>query len=316
MISIIIPLYNNEKYITYTLYSIFNQTYKDWEIIIINDASTDNSKYVIKKFINYNNINFIDLKENKGVSFARNIGLKYAKGKYIIFLDSDDFWNEKFLESMYNEIIKEKNKMVYAKYVKFYNNNKIIDPSLKKTEGFLKNFFVYKKNRYELEFPFCIGSVLIEKNILFKYNLFFSENLSHGEDYLFWSKLLCITDCKYVKNATLFYRQHDNSIIHKKYKINDYFEELTYLEKLKDFSYKYNKNITTIINEIIIYRTYRIISICLKTTSTEDILTYIDRYKYRLQDFLNIKYFSWNNKIKCKIFLLKNKYLLKLLKNF
>lgn len=95
------PLYNNEIYIVEAIQSVINQTYKDWELIIINDASTDNSKFIVQKFLEEekdNRIVFIDLKENKGVSFARNLGMKKAKGEYISFLDSDDLWDKNFFE--------------------------------------------------------------------------------------------------------------------------------------------------------------------------------------------------------------------------
>lgn len=101
MISVIMPLYNNEIYIVEAIQSVINQTYKDWELIIINDASTDNSKFIVQKFLEEekdNRIVFIDLKENKGVSFARNLGMKKAKGEYISFLDSDDLWDKNFFE--------------------------------------------------------------------------------------------------------------------------------------------------------------------------------------------------------------------------
>lgn len=101
MISVIMPLYNNEKYVIEAIQSVINQTYKDWELIIINDASTDNSKFVVQNFLEKekdNRLIFIDLKENKGVSFARNLGMRKAKGEYISFLDSDDFWDKEFLK--------------------------------------------------------------------------------------------------------------------------------------------------------------------------------------------------------------------------
>lgn len=82
------PLYNNEKYVIEAIRSVINQTYEDWELIIINDASTDNSKFIVQKFLEEekdNRIIFIDLKENKGVSFARNLGMRKAKENIFLF---------------------------------------------------------------------------------------------------------------------------------------------------------------------------------------------------------------------------------------
>lgn len=126
MISVIMPLYNNEKYVIEAIQSVINQTYKDWELIIINDASTDNSKFVVQNFLEKekdNRLIFIDLKENKGVSFARNLGMRKAKGEYISFLDSDDFWDKEFLKLSYLKL-KENYKFVYTNFYYLYESNK------------------------------------------------------------------------------------------------------------------------------------------------------------------------------------------------
>src|SRR5690606_10832622 len=98
LVSIVMPCYNAEKYITETVNSVINQTYKNWELIIVNDGSTDNSLNMIKEFAaNDNRISFID-KSNSGVSDSRNKGLEKAKGEYIAFLDADDTWELNNLE--------------------------------------------------------------------------------------------------------------------------------------------------------------------------------------------------------------------------
>ena len=102
-ISIIIPVYNVDKYLDDCLSSVFRQTLKNIEVVIINDGSTDNSINIIKKYQNeYNNIILIE-QENKGLSVARNVGIEHATGKYITFLDSDDFITENFCEKLYNK---------------------------------------------------------------------------------------------------------------------------------------------------------------------------------------------------------------------
>lgn len=93
LVSVIIPVYNSEKYIEFTIKSVLNQIYENWEMILIDDCSTDNSVQIIKKFIS-KNIKLIRLEQNYGVSVARNIGIDNAKGKYVAFLDADDLWEE------------------------------------------------------------------------------------------------------------------------------------------------------------------------------------------------------------------------------
>ena len=101
--SIIIPVYNTQKYIQRCLESVFNQTYENYEVIVVNDGSTDNSEEEIKS---YKNIKYIKQK-NKGLSSARNIGVKKATGDYIIFLDSDDSIESNLLEELNNKINNE-----------------------------------------------------------------------------------------------------------------------------------------------------------------------------------------------------------------
>lgn len=100
-VSIIIPAYNVEKYIPRTLESIKSQTFKDIEVIVINDGSTDNTLTIVKNFLK--NVDFsykIITQKNQGVSAARNRGIKEAKGKYICFLDGDDFYDSFFIGKM------------------------------------------------------------------------------------------------------------------------------------------------------------------------------------------------------------------------
>ena len=98
--SIIIPVYNVEKYIKRTLDHVFNQTYKDFEVIVVNDGCTDKSIELAKEY----KVKIVSDK-HVGVSEARNIGEKYAKGEYLLFLDSDDYWDNKVLEKI-NESLK------------------------------------------------------------------------------------------------------------------------------------------------------------------------------------------------------------------
>lgn len=104
-VSVIVPVYNVEKYLAKCLDTLVNQTLKEIEIIVVNDGSPDNSKAIIDKYAKkYKNIKAYD-KENGGLSDARNFGLKKATGKYIAFVDSDDYVEEDMYEKMYNKAI-------------------------------------------------------------------------------------------------------------------------------------------------------------------------------------------------------------------
>lgn len=102
MISIIVPVYNTEKYLKKCIDSILSQTYKDFEVIIINDCSPDNSDEIIKGYKD-KRIKYIKNKKNKGIGYNRNLGLSEARGEYVCFIDSDDYVREDFLELMYKK---------------------------------------------------------------------------------------------------------------------------------------------------------------------------------------------------------------------
>lgn len=106
-LSIIVSVYNTEKYVSKCIDAILNQTYQNIELIIINDGSTDNSLNVIKKYFNDKRVKFIDNQINKGLSYSRNIGLKEASGNYVGFIDSDDFIDSNYYESLMDSIINE-----------------------------------------------------------------------------------------------------------------------------------------------------------------------------------------------------------------
>lgn len=100
MVSIITPSYNSEKYIAATINSVINQTYKDWELIIVDDASIDNTHNIVSVFCKKDHrIKIIKQQKNVGAGVSRNVGINAAKGSYIAFLDSDDIWKPNKLET-------------------------------------------------------------------------------------------------------------------------------------------------------------------------------------------------------------------------
>ncbi len=170
-ISIIIPAYNQEKHIEECINSVINQNCpkSDFEIICINDGSTDNTENVLKKYVSAENFRFIN-KENGGVSSARNTGIDFAKGKYLWFVDSDDFIAENVLDIIIDKLRCTDCDMLYLKSHTF--NEELSDED-KKSEGkFFGNDFLIWPDIFKRE--------IAEKN-----NIRFNENLSYNEDVLF-----------------------------------------------------------------------------------------------------------------------------------
>ena len=97
LVSIVIPVYNAEKFLDDTLNCVLNQTYKNWEVWLINDCSKDNSKEIAKKYLN-DKIKWVDQEKNGGPALARNKGIDLSNGRYICYLDADDLWDNEKLE--------------------------------------------------------------------------------------------------------------------------------------------------------------------------------------------------------------------------
>lgn len=117
-ISVIVPVYNTAKYLKKCLDSLVNQTLHDIEIIVINDCSTDNSKEILEEYKKYKNIIIINNNINKGIGYTRNKGLEIAIGKYISFIDSDDFVDANMFEKMYKKAETDKLDIVICRFHK------------------------------------------------------------------------------------------------------------------------------------------------------------------------------------------------------
>ena len=143
-ISIIVPIYNAEKYLCETIQSIFKQTFINFELICVNDGSKDKSLQILNFFKRIDKRIVILNQENQGVSMARNNAIAVAKGKYIAFLDADDLMHPLFLEKMYQTIRQENSDIVYCDYKIVSENFNQIDKTKKSKNktGINANFFV------------------------------------------------------------------------------------------------------------------------------------------------------------------------------
>lgn len=145
MFSIVIPVYNGAKFIDNAIKSVFNQTVTDWELIIVNDGSSDNTLSVLEKYKNIDGITILN-QANGGVSAARNNGVAHAKGSHIAFLDADDVWHENHLEVMSELIAKYPDAGLYGTFTKaeLVNGETITECNFFKNRGddvYLKDFF-------------------------------------------------------------------------------------------------------------------------------------------------------------------------------
>lgn len=202
MFSIIIPLYNKAHTIVNTLQTVFNQTFKDFEIIIINDGSTDNGVEIIKNNFNDPRIKIIN-QENAGVSAARNRGVKEAKAEWIAFLDGDDEWLPLYLETIYNTI-KEYPEAKYigcASFSKNLVNNKIsahaiIDKYINKVECI--NYFMNPDRMTHIGASVLLKDVFVDAGG-------FDPHLRINEDLLLLGKVGIQNNLYYIGKALHVY---------------------------------------------------------------------------------------------------------------
>lgn len=179
--SVIIPLYNKEKYVENALLSILNQKFSDFEIIIVNDGSTDKSVSKVKPFLT-ENIRLIEHDKNKGLSAARNTGIKNSTASYIAFLDADDLWLPTFLEAIYYLITTFSEARIFAtNIIEVYSNkNMAYDNSsiyIGVNSKSIVNFF--KANLKQGIYSAC--SVCYHKSV-FETVGFYNENIDFSED--------------------------------------------------------------------------------------------------------------------------------------
>ena len=186
MISIVIPLYNKQEAIKKTIASVISQTYTDWECIIVNDGSTDNSAQVVQDIIAKTPIPKIRLinQSNGGVSKARNTGVRESKGDYVAFLDGDDLWEPTYLDELNRLICDYPNAGIYGLGIGKKINEKIYTDFKKIPYGF--RGIVEKVWDDDLMLYWTSSSSCCAKSKV----VYFNEELTHGEDLDVWLQLM------------------------------------------------------------------------------------------------------------------------------
>jgi glycosyltransferase involved in cell wall biosynthesis len=247
-VSIIIPVYNVEKYLRKCIDSVLNQTYKDIEVILVDDGSLDKCPQICDEYLKRDARVKVIHKKNGGLSDARNVGVKYAQGDYIGFVDSDDYVSTQMVELLYSSITKEEADIVMGNYIHVdetgnsidekisfqiekqitYSRDEFVDEVIKKTGGYyvVACSKLYKKEIFE-KISFPLGKQH-EDEFVFHYVVGMSK------------KIVCISDVIY------FYLQRDDSIMGKKFneKRIDYGEALIdryyYTKKMKQKKWREN----------------------------------------------------------------------------
>lgn len=187
LVSVIMPIFNGEKFLDRSIQSVLTQTYKFWELILIDDKSDDNSVFLIKKYISDDRIKLVQNSRNQGISYTRNKGIKHSNGEYIALLDQDDEWLPEKLEMQVPILKKSGNEyaLIYSK-AKILRNGEMIYGSrdISPKDSILEN-------QKKLFFSNFISSltVVMRKNCILEIGLF-DENIKWGgDDYELWLRI-------------------------------------------------------------------------------------------------------------------------------
>lgn len=208
-VSIITPCYNSEKFIGETIDSVLNQTYQDWEWLIVDDGSVDKSVEIIRQYDDPR-IHLIVLDENAGAAEARNIGLEKAFGRYISFLDSDDVWLPHFLETSIKYLQKNNEELVYATYKR---HDEDLKPLL---EDFIaEDNITFDRILYNCPIPML--TAMYDSQRIGKIKI---PDIDMREDYAMWIEVLRkIPKARAIKEPLAIYRIRKSSYSRNKFRI-------------------------------------------------------------------------------------------------
>ena len=216
LVSIIIPIYKTEKYLHQCIDSVLNQDYSNLEIILVDDGSPDNCGLICDEYAEKDTRIKVLHKQNEGISAARNSGLDIAKGKFISFIDSDDYVSENYISIMLNEFNNKTIDLVICSYYLLYNNNGDETIKLPKEHIIQNNILSGTDliiNRFSrLRTPYTVPWNKLYKSELFN-NLRFEPGVIHEDEFIYRSLM---TNCKQVAiiNPPLYYyRQREYSIM-------------------------------------------------------------------------------------------------------
>lgn len=244
-LSVIIPVYNSEKYLSYCIESILNQTFTDFEVILVNDGSSDNSEAICRDYsLKYSHVETYTI-ANSGSAYARNFGLEKSKGEYISFIDSDDWIHPHMFEKL-TSLLKEKNIDIVScnllnvkvdgkekpEYSDcgggYYSRERIVDE--------IFPFLINSKDLTQHKWPMRMVTKIYNKEFLLKNDIKFANDLKAAQDFVFSvTAMYHASSFNYLKNEFLYYyRENFESRTHKHLhkawenylSMNNYLEEL------------------------------------------------------------------------------------------
>lgn len=225
-VSVIVPIYNVEKYLPRCIESLINQTFKDIELILINDGSPDNCGRICDEYALMDNRLKVFHKNNGGLSDARNYGLKESNGEYIMFIDSDDWCEPMMIENLYNRVILDSSDLViFGYFIDYTKNNFSLERRLEDNNYYSDNIQISNAIlKLDQRGMFnCVWNKFYKKQIIKGINLDFEVDGMPGEDLLFNSIYFRnIKAISFIDNTYYHYMRQDEDTLVSKYSPNLY----------------------------------------------------------------------------------------------
>lgn len=212
-ISVVMPVYNGAEFLAEAIESVLKQSFPDFELVIVNDGSSDNSETVIKGFSD-KRIVYVKNELNKGLIFSLNKGISIAKGVFVARMDHDDVADAHRFEKQINEFVKDPDLVICGSFIKTFENSKeeFISHMQSTHAQILSSIF--------FTCPFAHPTVMMKKEALLKLNTVYREDYPHSEDYDLWSRLVFSGKCKNIPEYLLNYRVHSSQVstVYENYK--------------------------------------------------------------------------------------------------
>jgi glycosyltransferase involved in cell wall biosynthesis len=237
MISIIVPIYKVEQYLVKCLDSILNQTYKNLEIILVDDGSPDNCPTICEEYANKDERIKVIHQKNGGLSAARNTGINNVSGEYIAFIDSDDYIHERMYEILYKNLKEKKADISVCKFIKVTNSEQMNNPIGQEKIDIFNNMEAMENLYNEWYLP-----TVIAWNKLYKKDLFqtvkYPVGEIHEDEFVIHHILDNVKTVVYSDAPLYFYRQRDTSIMGEPYNLSRLDEIKAYKERMLFFEKK------------------------------------------------------------------------------
>ncbi|EGO62912.1 glycosyltransferase family 2 protein [Acetonema longum] len=309
LVSVIVPAYNVSLYIGECIYSVKQQTYKNWELIVIDDGSTDHTFEIAQRCAKGDEKIRVHRQENQGVSVARNKGMELAQGQWVVFLDGDDYWTPELLAKLVAEKQTSGADVAYCGYNHAYSN------------GFVRRYR-YKYPNGDLLLPFFrgkvrlqIGAMLITKALLIERNIAFTPGCLTGQDWEVIAKLTAVANFSVVPENLHMYRVRPNSAITSKWNWKKRIHTLFAYRRAAEFVLQERREapdlpkIRTVLDKSVAFKFYKFLWRTIKAKAYDDALALMDNAEYKqLLDHIDENNLALIDRLKFYTVLSRNKW--------